>query len=279
MARRKRALLEPTEDWQQLQFQLDWPEQTRYELIRPVVVFGAPSAERARQTGVSARTIYRKVGRFDELGMQSLFEAEPVEDKRALPPTLRRAIVQLKAEYPPFRPNELATICEVRFARRPGRHTIQRVLATEPPADGLQRRFPRYTEMSDPLERRGAIVRLHAEGWTIASIAGYLETSRPTVYTTLKRWIEEGVNGLLDKPPIPKHPSTKTTLRAMEAVRKLQRNPELGEFRIHAALKQLKIHLSTRTCGRILARNRKLYGLRGPEATPRTPQPMPFKAH
>ena len=65
----------------------------------------------------------------------------------------------------------------------------------------------------------------------------------------------------------------------MNAVRKLQQNPELGAFRIHAALKQLGIHLSTRTCGRILARNRKLYGLRGPEAKPREPKPMPFKAH
>ena len=65
----------------------------------------------------------------------------------------------------------------------------------------------------------------------------------------------------------------------MNAVRKLQQNPELGAFRIHAALKQLGIHLSTRTCGRILARNRKLYGLRGPEAKPREPKPMPFKAN
>ena len=92
MASRKRALLEPTDDWQQLQFQLDWPEQQRYELIRPVVVFGSPPVERAEQTGVSARTIYRRVERFDELGMQSLFEAEPVEDKRALPwPSVRRS--------------------------------------------------------------------------------------------------------------------------------------------------------------------------------------------
>jgi hypothetical protein len=48
------------------------------------VVFGSLPVERAEQTGVSARTIYRKVNRFDELGMQSLFEAEPVEDKRAM---------------------------------------------------------------------------------------------------------------------------------------------------------------------------------------------------
>ena len=187
MASRKRGLLEPTDDWQQLQFQLDWTEQTRYELIRPVVVFGAVPVDRAKETGVSARTIYRRVSRFDELGMQSLFEAEPVEDKRALPMAIRQAIVQLKAEYPPFRPNELATICQVRFERRPSRATIQKILSTEPPPAVVHRRFPRYAEMTDAIERRGTIIRLHAEGWNLASIAGYLETSRPTVYATLKR--------------------------------------------------------------------------------------------
>jgi putative transposase len=279
MASRKRALLEPTDDWQQLQFQLDWTEQTRYELIRPVVVFGAPPVERAKQTGVSARTIYRKVSRFDELGMQSLFEAEPVEDKRRLPQAIRQAIVQLKAEYPAFRPNELATICSIRFDHRPGRHTVQRILAEAPPLPEVTRRFPPYAEISDPVERRAAVVRLHAEGWNIASIAGYLQTTRRRVYDVLKRWWQEGVAGLDDKAPIPQQPATKTTLWAMNEVRKLQQNPELGAFRIHAALGQLGIHLSTRTCGRILARNRKLYGLRGPEAKPREPKPMPFQAH
>ncbi len=259
MASRKRALLAPTDDWQQLQFQLDWLEQQRYELIRPVVVFGAPPVERAGQTGVSARTIYRRVERFDQLGMQSLFEAEPAEDKRALPVAVRQAIVQLKAEYPPFRPNELATICEVRFERRPSSHTIQKICATEPRPAEIQRRFPRYAEMTDPSERRGAIVRLHAEGWNIASIAGYLEISRPTVHAAVKRWITDGIFGLADKAHTHHRLVLKTDLGAMEAIRTLQQNPELGAFRIHAALKQLGIHLSTRTCGRILARNRKLY--------------------
>ena len=55
-------------------------------------------------------------------------------------------------------------------------------------------------------------------------------------------------------------------------------NPELGEFRIHAALKELGIDLSPRTCGRILALNRQL-GLPTPAAaTPHEPQEMPFAA-
>jgi len=45
----------------------------------------------------------------------------------------------------------------------------------------------------------------------------------------------------------------------METVRRLQENPDLGEFRIHAALLQLGIKLSPRACGRILALNRTLY--------------------
>jgi transposase InsO family protein len=121
-------------------------------------------------------------------------------------------------------------------------------------------------------------VRLHTEGWNVASIAGYLGTTRRRVYETMKRWITEQVYGLEDRPPLPHRRETKATLEMVNLIRKLQRNPELGEFRIHTALKQEGINLSPRTCGRILARNRKLYGLRGPDAKPREPRAMPFKA-
>ena len=279
MPARTRSRIEPNDDWAQLQLRLDWPEQTAYELIRPVVLFGATPAERAQQTGVSPRTVYRKVGRFDAQGMLGLLEVDERPDsKRLLPPNIRGAIAQLKAEYPPFRANELARICFVRFNRRPGGRTIERVLAEEPPPAVVDRRFPPYAEIADAVERRAAIVRLHTEGWNIASIAGYLEISRPTVYSTLKRWVAEGVHGLEDKPPFPKHPARKTDLAAINAIRKLQVNPELGEFRIHAALLQLGIALGPRTCGRILALNRKLHGLPGPTKQPHEPQEMPFKA-
>jgi putative transposase len=279
MSARTRARLDPTDDWSQLQIGFEWPEQVSYELIRPVVLFGCTPAERAQQTGVSPRTIYRKIGRFDARGMRGLFEAEEdPESKRLLPTTIRGALAQLKIEYPAFRPNELATVCSIRFNRRPGVRTIKRVLAEEPTPASVTRRFPPYAEIADPIERRAAVVRLHAEGWNIASIAGYLQTSRPTIYATLKRWVEEGVRGLADKPPLPKHPARKADLAAMHTIRQLQVNPELGEFRIHAALKQLGVHLSPRTCGRILALNRKLYGLHGPTTEPREPKAMPFKA-
>lgn len=64
----------------------------------------------------------------------------------------------------------------------------------------------------------------------------------------------------------------------MAAIRRLQANPELGEFRIHAALAQLGIDLSPRTCGRILALHRDLgASLPMTEAQPH-PHVMPFAA-
>ncbi|HET8839948.1 MAG TPA: helix-turn-helix domain-containing protein, partial [Ktedonobacteraceae bacterium] len=48
-------------------------------------------------------------------------------------------------------------------------------------------------------EHRQAVIRLHAQGRSISTIARYLDISRPTVYATLKRWVEEGIQGLPDK--------------------------------------------------------------------------------
>jgi|GEM_PF-5430326 len=64
----------------------------------------------------------------------------------------------------------------------------------------------------------------------------------------------------------------------MQEVKQLQRNPELGEWRIQAALKLLGIHLSLRTCGRILALHRSLYGLKMPQRELHEPRPHPFRA-
>ena len=43
------------------------------------------------------------------------------------------------------------------------------------------------------------------------------------------------------------------SLAAIEEVRKLAQNPQIGAFRVHAALKQRGFDLSRTTCGRILA--------------------------
>ena len=44
----------------------------------------------------------------------------------------------------------------------------------------------------------------------------------------------------------------------------MQENPELGEYRVQAALERMGIRLSRRTVGRILATNREAEGLPKP---------------
>ncbi len=274
---RSAARVEATDDWQQLDLLVGFPEQRVHELIRPVVLFGHSPAERARQTGAPQRTLYRRAARFAAEGMAGLFAPPKTEKHRRLPAAVRDHILTLKAEHPAFRAHEIATICGVRFDRRPSPHTAKRILAEGPLPVIAGRRLPPYHETADAAERRLAVIRLHSEGWQNTSIAEYLQVDRRTVYAVLRRWVEEGVAGLADKSHARVGPR-RTTLRAIATVEELQENPRLGEWRIHAALRQLGIHLSPRTCGRILARNRRLYGLVGPTPTPREPKAMPFKA-
>ncbi len=58
----------------------------------------------------------------------------------------------------------------------------------------------------------------------------------------------------------------------------MQINPELGEYRVSAALEQLGIKLSPRTCGRILALNRQLYHLQMPRKSEHTKKELPFQS-
>ena len=276
---RPRRHHQPTDDWQQLRLLVASREQETYELLRPIVLFGQPPRDRAAETGVSERTLRRKAARFAQLGMRGLF-ADPVpneRDGRRLPPEIRRAIVELKAEHPPLRPYEIATICRRRFGRPVGHHTVARVLATEPLPDDLPRRFPPYHAIDDPVRRRRAIVCLAGEGWTPTAIAGYLEVSRPTVYEVIARWNADGWPGLADRPLGPHAPARKVDLRTMRTIRRLQENPRLGAFRVHAALAQQGIDLSPRTCGTILARHRDL-GAPRPTRQERDAQAMPFAA-
>lgn len=148
----RRRRIEPTDEWEQLALLCRWPEQLAYEEIRPLTLFGASVARRAGETGSAERTLYRKVARFEEEGIESLFDAAGA--RRRLPPVLRRMIVELKAEYPRFSLGEIATVCYVRTGRRPGKHTVGRVLAEEPTPLRMLRRFDPYHEIPKPKERR-----------------------------------------------------------------------------------------------------------------------------
>ena len=276
----RRSRQQTTEEWQQLAC---WclpraggrRAAAAHRAVRP------DRPRRARETGMPERTLRRKAARFDDQGMRSLFDGPPRRptDRRGLPLEIRRAIVALKAEYPPFGLREIAAICRRRFGRPVGHHTVRQVLAAEPlplepaaalpalPSDPRPRPAPARGRPPGPrrLERPGD-----------RRLPGHRRT---TVYEMLARWDEEGWPGLDDRSLGPRQPARKVDLRAMAAVRRLQANPELGEFRVHAALAQQGIDLSPRTCGRILARHRAM-GVPAdrPPGAPHEPQPMPFAA-
>ena len=105
-----------------------------------------------RRNGCLARTIYYRANLFDQAGMAALLPAEPPppgpqQDKRTLPPDMRQEIVDLHAQYPAFRPHEIATICFVKFNRKPASATIQLILAVFP--HSLDNRAPLPTLCGD----------------------------------------------------------------------------------------------------------------------------------
>jgi hypothetical protein len=150
--------------------------------------------ERARETGIPERTLYRRAERFEEDGMQSLFGTDPAAaraKRRGLEPAIRRMVVDLKAEHPALNNNEISNIVYVRTGRRLGDHTAARVLSEEVVPLKLSRLFELYHEIEDPEERRGAVVALHLDGWSVKALASYLRVSRKTVYRVLESWMEK----------------------------------------------------------------------------------------
>jgi putative transposase len=256
---------ELTHNWDEIRPLLKDSAQITYEIIRPVLLFGVSPKERAEETGMSKSSIYYKANHFDISGMASLLPVTPPpdipkQDKRTLPPPIRQAIVDARAEYPGLSLHEIASICHVQFGRKPSPHTIKYILATGPLPSRSTRRHKRFAEIDDPVERRRTILKLHSEGWTPTSIAGYLQTSRQSIHTTLKRWATEQFAGLEDKSQA-RTGLRKVDFKIVQEVKKLSENPNLGAYRVMAALEPMGIKLSRATCGRLLALNRNLYHL------------------
>ncbi len=275
----KRPRVEPTDEWQQILPLCWWPEQVEYERMRHPVLFGLSVAERAQETGVSESTLRRRIGRFEDEGMEGLFAADTAR-KRKLPPNIRRLIVDLKAEYPPFNLNEIANVVRACFGRKPDVRSVRRVLDEEALPLKLERNYLPYhgMEAASPGQGRAAVVELRVDGWSAKAIAGYLGIGRSTVYKILKRFKEGGAADLADKSHGRPAGVRKVTLAAIEEVRKLAQNPQIGAFRVHAALKQKGFDLSRTTCGRILAQVREIYGYEKPKSGGGARKPMPFAA-
>jgi hypothetical protein len=100
-SRPRRRRIEPTDEWEPVELLCGWPEQRDYELIRPLVLFGASADGRSRETGTSSgRMLRRRAARFEAEGMESLFGSEVAQRRRRLPPGVRRLVVDLKVEHP-----------------------------------------------------------------------------------------------------------------------------------------------------------------------------------
>ena len=277
----KRHRRERTDEWASIKQWALWPEQELYEQIRPLILFHETAGERAKEIDVPQRTLARQADEFEKYGMQSLFpsgeQGGARETGKTLPTEVRQLIVDLHAELPTMSWREIAEVCYIRYGRKPDHKNVKRI-ATSGSTPSLQaRRYQPWHLIPDPAERKLAVIRLHAEGWSITSIAQYLQTSRPTIYTTLQRWAEEGVAGLSEKSRARKGPR-KVTLKVANEVRKLQENPQLGKWRMHTALLRMGIEVSPTTCGRIMQANRQLYDLEKPKRVPRPKLEMPFKA-
>jgi transposase len=278
----KRSRRERTDEWASIKQWVLWPEQELYEQIRPIILFGETPGERAKEIDAAQRTLSRKADEFEKYGMQSLFStprpSEDAETERSLPQEMRQLIIDLHAELPTMSWREIAEICYIRYDRKPSHHTVKHIATSGPPPSRSARRYQPWHQIPDPVERRLAVIRLHSEGWSITSIAEYMQTSRHTIYDTLERWKEEQFAGLEEKSRARKQ-LRKDTLELRNEIRKLQENPLLGEYRVHTALLRLGIEVSPATCGRIMAANRKLYGIeKTRDRAERPKMEMPFKA-
>jgi putative transposase len=109
---------------------------------------------------------------------------QPQETARSLPPDMRQLIVDLRVELSTMSFREIAEICEVRFDRRPSHNSVKLALVSGPPLSMTTRRYQIWDKIAEPAEGRLAVFWLHAEGWSVASIAEYLAESKQTVYTT-----------------------------------------------------------------------------------------------
>ena len=265
--------------WNELEAQCLWDEQFAYEVVRPVVLKKQLLQERATELGVSARTMQRKIKQFIQFGIPGLVPTtgHRSDDKRMLPLEVRQQMALLKAEYPPLTAHEIAVICELTLGRGSNYRAVQRVLDTEPLPKVRGRRFPRYNDEPDPEQRRYNIIQLHLEGWPIQRIAGYFDLSRHSVSAILRRWTEEGTAGLTDKPTGPKGPYL-VSFPVMALIQEYQRNPLIGEQRMHAYLQQHGYEVSPRTCGRIMQLHRELTHQDQPRSPTIPKKTMPFLA-
>jgi putative transposase len=135
-----------------------------------------------------SRTLSRKADAFERNGMQSLFssggQGGARETRNSLPEEMRQLIVDLHAEHSGMSWRGIAEICYIRYGRRPAHHGVKHIATAGPPPSLQARRYQPWHLIVDPAERKLAVIRLHSEGWSITSIAEYMQLCRHLTFRT-----------------------------------------------------------------------------------------------
>ena len=283
-----------TDDFAQLQLAFIDPIQRQYEVIRPVVLFAETVSERSRQTGIDRDQISEHARRFVIGGMTALADQRAAHAGRrphAYPEPVAAYILYLKQLYSPLHNHEIARIIGRKFGYVTNHNTVKRFLERHALPVQLPLPLPQFHDFDDAYRARWTVVKLWAEGWSKASIAGCLQLSRKHVHTLIDAFRTDGFVGLEDhRTRPPSHPENQLTLSFLQDVLKHQEaHPRAGRTRIRAILEQ-QYHAtgladavpSERTVGRAMALNRAVHGAPGPwppepRAPDRTdPTPLPY---
>jgi hypothetical protein len=255
--------VEPTEEFGQLRLGFVDPVQWRYEVIRPLVLFGDRTAmQRAHETQTHPDTVRALTRRFRQQGMSGLLPLGGSTGRQQRAPriseAMRQEVDRLKALYAGFHYRELARILSYKFETHINDKTAKHLWARSEVSP--QGQLPLWTYHTQPerAQARLQVITLYAQGWEKRSISRFLQVSRPTIDAWIKRWETEHMAGLLDKSRAPKAPARKVWLPLMLRLYHLhKRHPDAGGFRIWSLLATPEI--SVRTVERIMALNRQLH--------------------
>ena len=275
----------PCPDAEDPQLPFNDPIQHRYEIIRPIVVFGDRTAiQRAQETATHPETVGHLKRRFEQQGMLGLLpntvEVIPTRRRRRVPDTVVQELQRLKGLYEGFGYRELARIVFHRVEYRIDSKTVKQLWEELSPSSPRQLPLLDYHSYADPSQARLAVIELYFEGWRKSSISAFLHVSRPTINIWIDRFEADNLSSLENQSHTPKTIRRKVWLPTMVEIYHLQkRHPDAGGFRIWSLRGQTD--LAVRTIERIMAVNREVYRdipHVSRKRKKKAPPPHPFKA-
>lgn len=277
------------EAFSQLHLRFTDPIQFDYEVIRPIVLFSQPVADRSDETEMPRTTVREKAKQFVTEGMLGLVDKRTGATNQkeiGYPEPIARYILYLKHLHPPIHYREIVRIIGTKFGYQTNHHKVKRFLERHPVIVQLELKLDHFHEFEDAYEARWTVVRMFYEGWNVKSIAELLKVSRKHVTDLVQAFEKDGFTGLEDKRARPvNHPDNQLTLPFMDKVFHAQLEyPDAGRFRLHGVLEQQlgEDMPSEGTVGRAMAHNRLWRGAPHPlqenrEAADKEPAELPYK--